>query len=834
MEKEKNVPQYWAISGKKTLELLESTSVGLKEEEAEKRLELYGKNTFDTEKKRGFLKKIISQLSDKMIIILLISALVSFALSYFSEERDYDWVTILVIVGVNSVIGAVQESKAENAMAALKKMTAPEAIVLRNGEKVRIKAENIVPGDIVFIEKGCVAPADIRLLKGDFLSVDESSLTGESVEANKDPFALCKSDTHISDMVNMIWSGCPVISGKGEGVVVATGINSRVGAIAYSLSNTEKEKTPLQKKLSSVSTILGNGALIICGLIFIFSLIKKMPAAEMFMTSVSLAVAAIPEGLPAIVTVVLSMGMQKMAKRKAVVKSLPAVETLGCAEIICSDKTGTITKNKMTVTEEVGDVEKIRKISILCNDFSSPTENALKERAVEYESLLHSFKRIKEIPFDSSKKYMLTVHKTGSGYFTSIKGAPEALESFCGYFPEKYKTKSVEMAQRALRVMAFAYSETKNEPDIRKIKELDFNFAGLSGIKDPVKDGVKEAIKKCREAGIKTVMITGDHKDTAKAIAEEAGFFNPCAITEKELSLLSPDERKKAILKNNVFARVTPEFKVEVVETYKKAGFTVAMTGDGVNDAPALKASDIGCAMGISGTEVASAASDMVLTDDNFSTIVDAVEQGRGIYANIRRSVHFLLSCNIGEILVVLCAILASLPSPLAAIQLLWVNLVTDSLPAIALGTEKPPKDIMKKKPVKQKDGIFSGGMGGEILFGGVIIGILSLSAYIIGAKAGGHFTGRTMSFAVLSLSQLFHSFNMRKGSIFSNLYLVGAFILCAALQLSVILIPSMRDIFKTVPLNSYCWWIVWILSASALFFGKFIRKMFSKEDDYQ
>lgn len=818
------------MSAKDALRALESSPSGLKTEEAEKRLAKYGKNTFETQKRRSFFSKVMSQLSDKMIIILLISALVSFVLSFFSGEKDYDWITILVIVAVNSIIGAAQESKAETAMEALKKMTAPEALVLRNGEKIRLKAENIVVGDIVFIEKGCVAPADIRLLSGDFISADESSLTGESVEANKNPNVICKDDTHISDMTNMIWSGCPILSGKGEGVVVATGINSRVGKIADSLSNAKKEKTPLQKKLASVTTVLGNGALIICALIFVFSLMKKMPVAEMFMTSVSLAVAAIPEGLPAIVTVVLSIGMQKMAKKRAVVKSLPAVETLGCAEIICSDKTGTITKNKMTVTEEMGDIDKIRMISMLCSDFASPTENALKEKAEEnriFISRFSNYKRIKEIPFNSSKKYMLTVHRTEKGFFTSIKGAPEAIEMIGGFFSEDYKKKSDEMTRRALRVIAFAYAETKTEPNIKNLSQIKFTLAGISGIKDPIKEGVKEAVAKCRAAGIKTVMITGDHPQTAKAIAEEAGFPTPSAVTEKELKELSPQKRREAILKNNVFARVTPEFKVEVVETYKNAGFTVAMTGDGVNDAPALKASDIGCAMGISGTEVAAAAADMILTDDNFSTIVDAVEQGRGIYENIRRSVHFLLSCNVGEILVVLCAILASLPSPLAAIQLLWVNLVTDSLPAIALGMEKTPRDVMNKKPIKQKEGIFSDGMGIEIVFGGVVIGILSLSAYIIGANLGGHFTGRTMSFAVLSLSQLFHSFNMRKGSIFSNLYLVGAFILCSALQLSVILIPELRDIFKTVPLDSLCWWMVGLLSASSLVIGKVVKFIF-------
>ncbi len=784
-----------------------------------------GKNTFETKKRKSFIKKIINQLSDKMIIILLLSALVSFLLSYFSGEKDYDWVTILIIVGINSIIGAAQERKAENAMDALKKITAPEAFVLRDGERVKIKSENVVVGDVVFIEKGAVSPADIRLLNGEFITSDESSLTGESTEAVKNPDFICGENEHISDMANMIWSGCPILSGKGLGIVTATGINSRVGMVAHSLSKSEKEKTPLQKKLSSVSTVLGNGALIICVLIFVFSVIKKMPVMEMFMTSVSLAVAAIPEGLPAIVTVVLSLGMQKMAKKKAVVKSLPAVETLGCAEVICTDKTGTITKNKMTVTEEYGDMEKMRKIYLLCNDFSSPTENALREKALSVGvDSLDGYERVREIPFDSSKKYMVTVHKSRSGYFVSIKGAPEAVWQFCKGDSGGYKKKSNEMAKKALRVMAFAYAELKTEPDIKKLSCVNFSIAGISGIKDPVKEGVKEAVQKCHGAGIKTVMITGDHPDTALAIAVEAGFHSPSVVTERELDGLSEDKRREIILKNNVFARVTPEFKVEVVSAYKKAGFTVAMTGDGVNDAPALKASDIGCAMGISGTEVAAAAADMILTDDNFSTITDAVEEGRGIYENIRKSVHFLLSCNIGEILVVLCAILASLPSPLAAIQLLWVNLVTDSLPAIALGMEKPSKDIMKRKPIKQKEGIFSDGMGIEIIFGGVVIGILSLSAYIIGTNMGGHMLGRTMSFAVLSLSQLMHSFNMKSGGFFSNGYLLCAFVICSGLQLSVILVPSLRGIFKTVPLDTTSFCIVGILSALALVIGKIFK----------
>ncbi len=815
------------------LEKVEGNVFGLSDDEANRRMELYGKNTFQTSKRKSFFNKIISQLSDKMIIILIISAVVSFGVSYFSGEKDYDWVTILAIVALNSVIGAIQENKAENAMEALKKLTAPEAKVRRNGKVIKIKAEDIVFGDIVIIEKGDVAPADIRLIKGEFIASDESSLTGESIEAQKDAHCVCDNDTHISDMENMLWAGCPVVSGKGEGVAVATGINSRVGSIAHSLSKSEKEKTPLQKKLASVSTVLGNSALLICIIIFIFSLIKKMPAVEMFITSVSLAVAAIPEGLPAIVTVVLSIGMQKMAKRKAVVKSLPAVETLGCAEVICTDKTGTLTKNKMTVTEEWGDTEKIRKISFLCNDFMSPTENALKEYSEKNgfnQETLSEYKRINEVPFDSSKKYMMTVHKGKNGYFISLKGAPEAVFSFCNLEKNKCFEKSGEMAKKALRVMAFAWAETKIPPDIKNLSNINFEFSGLLGIKDPIKEGVKEAVRKCRTAGIKIVMITGDHPETAKAIAEEAGFSTPSVLTEKELLGLSVEDRRKSILKNNVFARVTPEFKVEVVETYKKAGFTVAMTGDGVNDAPALKSSDIGCAMGISGTEVAKEAADIVLTDDNFSTIVDAVEQGRGIYANIRRSVHFLLSCNIGEILVVLCAILASFPSPLAAIQLLWVNLVTDSLPAIALGMEKTSSDVMKNKPIRKKEGIFSDGMGTEILFGGVVIGILSLSAYIYGLKNGGQNVGRTMAFAVLSLSQLFHSFNMRKGSVFSNLYLLGSFIICTSLQLSVMVVPKMMEIFKTVPLSVSCWKTVILLAASSLFIGV-ISRIFKKSE---
>ncbi|MBE6648734.1 MAG: cation-translocating P-type ATPase [Ruminococcaceae bacterium] len=823
--------KYWSIPKKDVLKKAESSDFGLTEEEARERLEKYGKNSFVLKKKKSFLYKIIKQLSDKMIFILLFAAAVSFLASYFSGEKDYDWVTILVIVAVNALIGAVQESKAENAMEALKKMTAPEALVMRDGIEKRINAEEIVFGDVVIIKKGDVAPADIRLIESNYITADESSLTGESVEAEKNADYICKKDDHVSDMANMLWSGCPVLSGTGKGVAVATGIHSRVGSIAHSLSKAEKEKTPLQKKLSSVSTVLGNGALIICALIFVFSLYKKMPAAEMFLTSVSLAVAAIPEGLPAIVTVVLSLGMQRMAKRKAVVKSLPAVETLGCAEIICSDKTGTITKNKMEVMEEWGDVEKIHKISLLCNDFSSPTENALKEKAEKAGCVFSEYERIETNPFDSSKKYMATVHKQKNGYFISIKGAVEAVEQFCSTKTSGYREKSSEMASKALRVMAFAYAEVKEKPDLKKIckdKKDIFKFAGLSGMKDPPKEGVKKAVEKCKNAGIKTVMITGDHPETAKAIAAEAGFPSPSVVTEKELESLPYAKKREIILSHNVFARVTPEFKVEVVEAYKKAGFTVAMTGDGVNDAPALKSSDIGCAMGISGTEVAKEAADMVLTDDNFVTIVDAVEQGRGIYENIRRSVHFLLSCNIGEILLILCAILASLPSPLAAIQLLWVNLVTDSLPAIALGMERVPSDIMKRKPVKQKEGIFSDGMGLEIILGGVIIGILSLSAYIVGTNMGGHFTGRTMSFAVLSLSQLFHSFNMRSGSVFSNMYLLGSFFFCASLQLSVILLPSLRGIFRTVALTSSQWLVVFILSAAALFIGS-IYKIFRK-----
>ena len=822
----KKAEEYSKMDAQAVLEELSSKREGLSQDEAEKRIDIYGKNTFEKGKKKSFFGKIINQLSDMMIIILLISAFVSYALSYISGEKDYDWITILAIVVVNSFIGALQESKAESAMEALKKITAPEATVKRNGIIKTIKSENVAVGDIVIIEKGCVSPGDIRLIQGEYITVDESSLTGESIEVHKKCEAISSaSEVEFHDAENILWSGCPILSGKGEGIVIATGTRTKVGSIAKELVNTKKEKTPLQKKLSSVSKTLGNVALIICAFIFVLSLARKMPASEMFLTSVSLAVAAIPEGLPAIVTVVLSMGMQKMAKRKAVVKSLPSVETLGCAEIICSDKTGTLTKNKMTVTEVHGDVEKICKISVLCNDLSSPTENALMKYSEEngYNSEIEGYERVNEIPFDSSKKYMITVHKSKSGYFIAIKGAPEAVLKFCEKEDFALK-KSSEMASRALRVIAFGWAEVNKNPEINKINEIKLNFAGLAGIKDPLKDGVKEAIKKCRTAGIKTVMITGDHPDTAKAIAKEAGFPTPSAITEKELKELSSEARRKKILENNVFARVTPEFKVEVVETYKKAGYTVAMTGDGVNDAPALKKSDIGCAMGICGTEVAKEAADIVLTDDNFSTIVDAVEQGRGIYANIRRSVHFLLSCNIGEILLVLCAIIASFPSPLLAIQLLWVNLVTDSLPAIALGMEKTPKDIMKEQPVSKKEGIFSQGLGLKILFGGVVIGILSLSAYVIGVKGGDISTGRTMAFGVLSFSQLFHSFNMRKGFILSNVYLAGAFVVCFLLQLLVMVVPEMMEIFRTVALSVEEWMWVIGLSASTLVFGKLAK----------
>lgn len=791
---------------------LGSEKNGLTSEEAARRLLKNGRNELSTAKKKGLFRRFFEALFDRMTIVLLIAAAISFATSFVSGEGFADPIIILIIVLVNAVIAVFQESRAEKALEALKKMSSPETSVIRDGKVCRIPSAELVAGDVFLLEKGDIVPCDARLLESNELLLDESALTGESAAVNKSHKAVPPLGCAISDAANSVFSSSAVLAGRGKAIAVKTGMKSCVGEIAGLISG-ENEKTPLQKRLAKLSVLLGNITIGICAVILVFSIIKGMNFGEMFMTSVSLSVAAIPEGLPAIVTVVLSAGVQTMARRKAVVRRLPAVETLGCAQIICSDKTGTLTCNKMTVTSVFGDERELKKAFALCNNDSSPTELALTAFSDNAEETRNAFQRVAEIPFDSVKKYMVTAHRTQNGFAVYIKGAPDVVSGFCRTDRNDIiQRETKRMTAEALRVMCFAKYETPSLPS--DLLSEKFELIGLCGISDPPRPEAESAVKTCLEAGIRPVMITGDHPDTALAVAKKIGITdkNGIVYTEKELSGLNDREFDKAIEKCSVFARVTPSFKLKIVSAFKNKGYVVAMTGDGVNDAPALKKADIGCAMGISGTEVAKESADMILTDDNFSTVVSAVKEGRGIYENIRRAVHFLISCNIGELFTVFFAVIASLPSPLSAIQLLWVNLTTDSLPAIALGLEKSPDSIMKRPPVKPDSPLFPGSRVARIVFEGILIGTLAITAFSVGCATAGFLTGRTMCFLVLGVSQLFHSFNLRsEKSVFSrgkkkNPFVFVAFFFCFSMQASVILIPAASSLFGVVPLSSYQW----------------------------
>ncbi len=810
---------------------LKSGKNGLTSEEAKKKLEKNGKNELSEGRKKSFLRKYFESLCDRMTVVLLIAAAISFATSYISGEGYADPIIILLIVLVNGLIAVIQENRAEKALEALKRMSSPETSVLRDGRVTRIPSSQLVEGDVFLLEKGDVVPCDARLLDSNELLIDESALTGESAGVYKDYTSRPKQKSPVSEASNSVFTSTAVISGRGKALAVKTGMRTCVGEIAEMI-NTDSEQTPLQKRLARLSLLLGNITLGICVVIFIFSLIKGMDVGEMFMTSVSLSVAAIPEGLPAIVTVVLSAGVQTMARKKAVVKRLPAVETLGCAGVICSDKTGTLTCNKMTVSEVYALSDELYKAFALCNNDSSPTETALTDYLPNASEIRAQYPRVSEIPFDSVKKYMLTVNKTPKGYTVYVKGAPDVVASLCDMSARSViEQKTSLWTKDALRVMCFASYDCKVLP--QNPISYSFNLLGLCGIYDPPRPEAREAVAVCKRAGIRTVMITGDHPETARAVAVKLGMTDTDGLvyTEKELSSLNDREFAKAVSRCNVFARVTPSFKLKVVSVLKASGQVVAMTGDGVNDAPALKRADIGCAMGISGTEVAKESADMILTDDNFSTIVSAVREGRGIYENIRRAVHFLLSCNIGELFTVFLSIILSMPSPLSAIQLLWVNLTTDSLPAIALGLEEAQDSVMEHPPVPPDAPLFSAKRVLRILFEGLLIGTLAVSAFALGCNMQGFSTGRTMCFVVLGMSQLFHSFNLRsEKSVFSkgikkNPFVLLAFVFCLLLQSLVVLIPYACGIFGVVPLALNEWAVCVGLSVCPLLMSEIYKR---------
>ena len=779
-----------------------------------------------------------------MIIILIIASIVSAAVSFWQGENDYfDSIIIIAIVVLNALMGVIQEAKAEKSIESLKKMAPPKAKVIRDGENNEINAEDLVPGDIVLLEAGNYVPADCRILESFNLKVEESSLTGETEPVLKDENMICKNDIALGDMANMAFMSSIVVNGHGKAVVTDTGMNTKVGKIANMMIENDAPETPIQKKLGQVGKSLGIVCLVICIFIFFIGLIKNINPIEMFMTAVGLAVAAIPEGLPAIVTIMLSIGVTKMAKKHTIIRKLPAVETLGSSSVICSDKTGTLTQNKMKVVDiQAMNPEFAIELAAMCTDCNitykdgktyttgEPTElalvNAALERGKNKNELYKIEPRISEIPFDSNRKMMTTIHKITNGYRIITKGAPEILTNVCKInLSEKMKIQreNLNMAERALRVIAVAYRDVDSLPKNINTQniEKDLNFVGLIGMIDPPREGVKEAVKTCKKAGIKTVMITGDHIATAKAIAKELNILGPedKAITGQELDKIPQSKLERDIKDYAVFARVTPEHKVRIVEAWQKTGAVVAMTGDGVNDSPALKKADIGIAMGKNGTDVAKNAADMILTDDNFVTIVEAVKQGRTIYDNIRKAVHFLIATNIGEIVTIFMGLVLGMKSPLLAIQLLWINLVTDSLPAIAIGLERPEKDIMNRKPESSKRGIFANGLWNKIIVEGIMIGMLTLVAFSIGNKFYGLEVGRTMAFVALGVLELVHSFNIKseksifKVGILENKFLIGSFILGVLIQTIVVIIPTFANIFDLVPLNNTQWLIVGIIS---------------------
>ena len=821
--------------------------LGLSEEEVLKRRKEYGDNVLQEKKKESIFVKFFKQFNDFMIIILIIASIISALVSKMQGENDYfDSIIIIAIVVLNAVMGVVQEAKAEKSIESLKKMTPQKAKVVRDGKSKEVNAEDLVPGDIIVLEAGNFVPADCRILENYQLKVEESSLTGETVATDKDSDFIAKKDSPLGDRKNMAFMASTTVNGHGRAVVTEIGMKTEVGKIANMMIENEAPETPIQKKLGQVGKVLGVACLVICIVIFLIGIVKKIEPIEMFMTSVGLAVAAIPEGLPAIVTIMLSIGVTKMAKKNSIIRKLPAVETLGSSTVICSDKTGTLTQNKMKVVEiySANSSNNIVELASLCTDcevnvqsngkqevVGEATEKAIVEKLIDMgkskQELELIMPRVNEIPFDSTRKMMTTIHKLNNKYRIITKGAPDVLLKYCvrdtisndvmsDRHIKEILNKNAKMANKALRVIAVAYKDVVSLPS--KISseniEKDLNFVGLLGMIDPPREGVKEAVKTCRRAGIKTVMITGDHLDTARAIARDLSIMGPYdkAITGQELEKMSDEVLRKEIKNYSVFARVSPEHKVRIVKAWQKTGAIVAMTGDGVNDSPALKNADIGIAMGKNGTDVAKNAADMILTDDNFVTIVEAVKQGRNIYDNIRKAVHFLIATNIGEIVTIFMGLILGLKSPLLAIQLLWINLVTDSLPAIALGLEPPEKDIMDRKPINSKKGIFADGLWNKIIVEGILIGMLTLVAFGIGNKYYGLEVGRTMAFMAIGLLELIHSFNVKsekslfKTGIFDNKYLVGSLILGIFVQTVVILIPQIAEIFELTSLNSMQW----------------------------
>ena len=874
MEKKQNLWFHKSVDETKEYFKLDEEN-GLSNEQVNENRQKYGTNELQTKKKKSTFVKFLEQFKDFMIIVLIIAAIISGVVGYIEGEGITDSIIILIVVILNAVIGVIQENKAEKSLEALQKLSAHVSKVIRNGKMEVIPAKELVPGDIVVLDTGDYVPADLRIIEAVNLKSQEASLTGESVPVEKSANTIEQEEVDLGDRENMLFSSSLITYGRGKGIVVETGMNTEVGKIAGIINSAEETQTPLQEKLNKLGKTLGIAALVICAIIFVIGLLYGKDPIEMFMTAVSLAVAVIPEGLAAVSTIVLAIGVQRMVKRHAIVKKLPAVETLGSTTVICSDKTGTLTQNKMTVekifyngklldAKEVKqnidkNLEKLVYISMLCNDTKisanneltgDPTETALVDMGfnLQFEKNIYDKNpRIKEIPFDSDRKLMTTVNKINDKYVVLTKGGVDELLARCNKYLydgeerndlENYKkviTKNNEnMAKDALRVLSMAYKEIDHEPTDEEMKDIeqDLIYVGMVGMIDPPRLEVKDAVDKCKKAGIKTVMITGDHKITAIAIAKSLGILQSEeeALTGAELEKMSDEDLTKNIRKYSVYARVSPEHKVRIVKAWQANGEIVAMTGDGVNDAPALKTADIGCAMGIVGTDVSKEAADVILTDDNFATIVSSVEEGRRIYDNILKAIQFLLSSNVGEVITLFVAILITpllgnlfgidinLIVPLLPIHILWINLVTDSLPALALAVDPPQKDVMDRRPNKNKS-VFTKGMIWRIVYQGILIGVITIVAFIVGLATPDENLpviegltneeikveiGQTMAFCVLAFSQLVHVFNVRdnktsifKTGIFSNKQLILAVLASAALMLGILLIPALRHVFS-------------------------------------
>lgn len=867
---EMEVVELWFTKSKEEVLRSLDTDVkeGLSSQEAEKRLQSFGRNELDVKKKESIVKKVIGQLEDPMIIVLLIAAFLSYVSSGFKDWTDS--VIILLIVVINAIISISQENNANKSLEALQKMSAPLAKVIRNKKMEHIETAMLVPGDIIELEAGDLVPADVRILSAANLKADESAMTGESVPVNKKALEGLADDTVLADRKNMLISSTVITNGRATCVVTNTGMNTEVGRIANMLIAEDNNTTPLQRKMAEISKLLSIICLGICILMFVVGILYSRPILEIFMMAVSLGVAAIPEGLAAIVTIVLALGVQRLVKRHAIVKKLPAVETLGAASVICSDKTGTLTQNKMTVVETFvhgnETQEQLLAIGTLCNDSKltvdgsefrvtgDPTETAFVSKAYEEKldknELETSLPRVAEIPFDSERKLMSTIHKTEQGYRVMVKGAPDVLLNRCTIDEadaQKIAAKNADMASNALRVLGVAYKDITEIPEELLSEDIEnqLTFVGLVGMIDPPRQEVKEAVAQCYDAGIRPVMITGDHKLTAVAIAKELAIFRSgdLAMTGVELDMMPQEVLEEEVAKYSVYARVSPEHKMRIVKAWQANGMVVAMTGDGVNDAPALKVADIGCAMGITGTDVAKGAADMILTDDNFATIVHAVEQGRGIFSNIKKSIQYLLSCNIGEIITIFVATALNFHQmPLVAIQLLWLNLVTDSLPALALGMEPVEPGVMKQKPRDSRKSIFADGFAASMIFYGVLVGVITLAAYWLGEYvlsnpnvADG--TANTMAFATLVFGELTRAFAVRSETrsifsigVFSNSAMNKAFLVSLALQLAVLFIPFLQEIFKVQNLTGMEWLIVILLSLVPLIVSEITKAFRSKE----